>query len=121
VALRQTRSRTATNPKTHHHFSVFFATSHGGVLALELGAHTLLGLNGPMVERGAAQPTHLYNEQFLHFIGRLQWSVPLACDLQDALHPIHDLGMLAELLHEVSFLLTELVLAAFFLLHPYPI
>ena len=31
LRLRQIRSRTATNPKTHHHFSVFFydcALSH---------------------------------------------------------------------------------------------
>jgi hypothetical protein len=65
------RSRTSTNPKTHHHFSVFFATPRRPVLAFEFGTHTIFGLAGLMAERGASQPTHLFNQKFLHLTGGL--------------------------------------------------
>src|SRR6202044_1521200 len=90
-------ARTPPPSQRHSTTSAFFFTAlHGGVLALEFLADPRLGLDGPLVERSAAQLTHLLNQQSLHLIGRLQRPLLIARQVEDALHPNHHVGTLTE-------------------------
>jgi hypothetical protein len=118
VGLHQIRSRTRTNPKTHHHVSVFFTTQHRGILLLKFGGDARLGLAGPLVHGGTAQPTQLLDQQCLHRVGGLQRAVLIADERQDAVEPGLNLGMLAQLLDQLDLLRSEGLGDCIFLLHP---
>ena len=68
-----------------------------------------------------AQPTHLLDQQFLHFVGGLQRAFGIAGEVHDALNPFHHRRLLTELLDELNLTLAELVAASVFMLHPHPI
>jgi hypothetical protein len=118
VGLHQIRSRTSTNPKTHHHVSVFFTTQHRGILLLKFGADALFSLVGPLVQGGTAQPTQLSDHQVLHLVGALQRALRIADDLQNAVDPFLDLGMIAQLLDQTDLLRGDGLGDCFLPFHP---
>jgi len=91
--------------------------AHGGILLLELRAHPLLGLGRPLVHTFMTQLAQHFNQLPLDGIGRLDRTVGIAGQIQDALKARPQFGMLAKRFEELPFGRAELTARLVF--HPY--